>query len=120
MLCTNCLQGYCIRHPTLDHGKRANELKSKASNIDIKTVLKSNIKAQIERLENAAKGTSRNDIEAYKEELELNRNDVYKSSRDNNNNQNNKKSKTSSLSLEGVLLITLSFLLLTFFLSLSI
>ena len=101
MLCTNCLQGYCNRHPTLDHGKRANELKTKASGIDIKMVLKSNIKAQIEKLENAAKGTSKNDIEAYKEELEINRNDMYKNSRDSSSNPN-KKSKTSSLSLEGL------------------
>jgi len=100
MLCTNCLQGHCNRHPLLDHGKRANELKQKAG-IDLKALMKSNIKAQIERLENAAKGTSKDDIEMYKEELENNRNDIYKNNRDNNN-RSNKKSKTTSLSLDGL------------------
>lgn len=100
MLCTNCLQGHCRQHPLLDHGKRANELKQKAG-IDLKALMKSNIKAQIERLENAAKGTSKDDIEMYKEELENNRNDIYRNNRDNNN-RSNKKSKTTSLSLDGL------------------
>lgn len=101
MLCTSCLQGHCSRHPLLDHGKRASELQKKVASIDLKAIMKSNIKAQIERLEKNAKGTSKDDIEMYKEELENNRNDIYRNSRDNNH-YSNKKSKTSSLSLDGL------------------
>jgi hypothetical protein len=69
--CQQCLQRMCRKHPLLDHGKRAAELKSK---IPLqKTKLNDLLRAQIEKMEAAAKGTNDDENDSYRSQLNRDR-----------------------------------------------
>ena len=77
-MCDGCLQRMCRRHPLQDHGRRANDIKSKLnSTVDEKSRLSKSynelIRAQITKLENQQKGTSEDDINSYRQQMDSER-----------------------------------------------
>jgi hypothetical protein len=82
-LCSACLQGMCRRHPSQDHGVRAAEIQSRLS--ISKGLLKKSydtlIQAQLERLQNETRGTSSQEIDNYKEQVEQEREHAMKKKR---------------------------------------
>ncbi len=82
--CAACLEGLCRRHPLQDHGERAAKLTALAaeaagkqrSDLDM-------IHEQIERLQNAARGTSVDDQAEYKLQMEKERRIAEKRKRKN-------------------------------------
>lgn len=73
--CPGCLQGLCRRHPLQDHGQREAHLSAKAAEAGIGNSKSACdlIKMQIEKLQNAVKGTTEEDQDEYRLGLELDR-----------------------------------------------
>eukprot|EP01041_Mallomonas_annulata_P008947 gene8947-18509_t len=75
-ICNTCLQGLCRRHPSQDHGQRASKIVSEAKSIakeSLKRTYNEMIRAQIERLDASARGTSAVEIDEYREQMQAER-----------------------------------------------
>jgi hypothetical protein len=82
-MCDGCLQRMCRRHPLQDHGKRASEIKTKLnSTVDQTSRITQSyndlIRAQITKLENEAKGTSEDDVNSYRQQMDTEREKAHK------------------------------------------
>lgn len=81
--CPACLQGLCRKHPLQDHGERASKLQEQAAssrNLSQSSSL-SLIQSQIEKLQNAAKGTTEREQDLYRLQIEQDRKQAEKRKR---------------------------------------
>lgn len=70
--CTHCFDGNCRQHPNQDHGRSKTDLKLKSSE-SLKKSYNDLIQSQINRLILENRGTSEQEINEYKEQIEYER-----------------------------------------------